>query len=90
MHEVPITILYDGDTSTRHPVTHGASVMLSTMKFISIEHPLKFYGILGILFLGIVLKKYTIGIAISYVVSTIIQSLFLFIANKRIKYNISN
>ena len=25
--------------------------MLSTMKFISIEHPLKFYGIPGILFL---------------------------------------
>jgi len=40
--------------------------------------------------LGVVLKQYTIGIAISYVVSTIIQSLFLFIANKRIKYDISN
>jgi glycosyltransferase involved in cell wall biosynthesis len=51
--EVPIKILYEGDTSTHHPVSHGASVMLSTMKFISIEHPLKFYGIPGLIFLGI-------------------------------------
>lgn len=47
--EVPITILYDGDTSTHHPVSHGVSVLFSTMKFISIEHPLKFYGIPGII-----------------------------------------
>lgn len=51
--EVPITILYEGDTSTHNPVSHGASVVLSTMKFISIEHPLKFYGIPGIIFLAI-------------------------------------
>jgi len=51
--EVPIIILYEGDTSTHHPVSHGLSVILSTMKFISIEHPLKFYGIPGIGFLGI-------------------------------------
>lgn len=51
--EVPITILYEGDTSTHNPVSHGVSVILSTMKFISIEHPLKFYGIPGIIFLTI-------------------------------------
>lgn len=51
--EVPITVLYEGDTSTHHPVSHGVSVILSTMKFISIEHPLRFYGIPGIVFLGI-------------------------------------
>ena len=51
--EVPITVLYEGDTSTHHPVSHGISVVLSTMKFISIEHPLKFYGIPGIIFLAI-------------------------------------
>ena len=51
--EVPIKILYDGDTSTHNPVSHGVSVILSTMKFVSIEHPLKFYGIPGIVFLGI-------------------------------------
>ena len=51
--EVPITILYGVDTSTHHPVSHGISVILSTMKFVSIEHPLKFYGIPGIVFMGI-------------------------------------
>jgi len=51
--EVPIKILYEGDTSTHHPVSHGVSVIFSTMKFISIEHPLKFYGIPGIIFLAI-------------------------------------
>ncbi len=51
--EVPIKILYEGDTSTHHPVSHGASVVFSTLKFASIEHPLKFYGIPGIIFLTI-------------------------------------
>ncbi len=49
--EVPIIILYEGKTSTHNPMSHGISVMLSTMKFISIEHPLKFYGIPGLIFL---------------------------------------
>ena len=49
--EVPITILYSGDTSTHNPVSHGASVLISTIKFTSIEHPLKFYGIPSIIFL---------------------------------------
>lgn len=51
IREVPITVSYAGETSTHHPVSHGASVILSTMKFISIEHPLKFYGIPGLIFL---------------------------------------
>ena len=51
--EVPITILYEGKTSTHNPVSHGASVIFSTMKFTSIEHPLKFYGIPGIILTGI-------------------------------------
>ena len=51
--EVPIRVLYEGDTSTHNPVSHGASVTFSTLKFISIEHPLKFYGIPGLVFLGI-------------------------------------
>jgi len=49
--EVPIKISYEGDTSTHHPVSHGISVTLTTLKFISIEHPLKFYGIPGICFM---------------------------------------
>ncbi|RZD48737.1 MAG: glycosyl transferase [Thaumarchaeota archaeon] len=51
--EVPIIISYEGNTSTHNPVSHGASVILSTIKFTSIEHPLKFYGISGIFFLGL-------------------------------------
>ena len=51
--EVSIKVLYGENTSTHHPVSHGVSVILSTKKFISIEHPLKFYGIPGIGFLGI-------------------------------------
>ncbi|WP_179361031.1 glycosyltransferase family 2 protein [Nitrosopumilus cobalaminigenes] len=51
--EIPIKISYEGDTSTHHPVSHGMSVTLSTLKFISIEHPLKFYGIPGLAFLFI-------------------------------------
>ncbi|MEW6587890.1 MAG: glycosyltransferase family 2 protein [Thermoproteota archaeon] len=51
--EVPITILYDKDSSTHNPVSHGASVFMSIVKFTSIERPLKFYGIPGIIFLTI-------------------------------------
>ena len=51
--EVPIIILYDGNTSTHNPISHGSSVFISTLKFISMEHPLKFYGIPGIVFLSI-------------------------------------
>ena len=49
--EVPIKINYEGDTSTHNPVSHGTSVILSTIKFTSIHNPLKFYGIPGIIFL---------------------------------------
>jgi glycosyltransferase involved in cell wall biosynthesis len=51
--EVPITILYQKEISSQQTLSHGTSVILSTMKFISIEHPLKFYGVPGILFLTI-------------------------------------
>jgi glycosyltransferase involved in cell wall biosynthesis len=45
--EVPIKISYEGNTSTHNPVSHGASVIFSTLKFTSMDHPLKFYGIPG-------------------------------------------
>ena len=51
--EVPIIISYEGKTSTHNPVSHGASVIISTIKFTSIENPLKFYGIPGIFFIGL-------------------------------------
>lgn len=49
INEIPIKILYDGDTSTHNPVSHGVNVIMSTLKFISLEHPLKFYGIPGVI-----------------------------------------
>ena len=62
--EVPIKVRYSGDTSTHDPVSHGTSVILSTIKFTSIHNPLKFYGIPGIIFLmiGLVFVGWTIQI----------------------------
>ena len=51
--EVSIVVLYEGDTSTHSPVSHGVSVLLDTLKFISIERPLRFYGIPGMILFGI-------------------------------------
>jgi len=51
--EVPIKIIYNGDTSTHNPISHGSSVLFSTIKFTSIEHPLKFYGIPSMIFFAI-------------------------------------
>lgn len=61
--EVPIIVSYEGDTSTQNPISHGASVTFSTLKFISIEHPLKFYGLPGIAFtaIGLFFMIWTIG-----------------------------
>ena len=62
--EVPITVLYDGDTSTHNPISHGSSVILSTLKYVAIERPLVFYGIPGIIFLliGLAFGVWTIQI----------------------------
>ena len=51
--EIPIKILYEGNTSTHNPVSHGTSVLISTIKFTSIQHPLKFYGIPSLILIGI-------------------------------------
>ena len=55
--EVPITISYDGDTSEQHSVPHGVSVLMNTLKYVSIRHPIKFYGIPGLVLIvvGIIL-----------------------------------
>ena len=57
--EVPIIIQYEGNTSTHNPVSHGTSVLLTTIKYISIEHPLKFYGIPSLIF-------FTIGLTFTF------------------------
>jgi len=51
--EIPITTSYDGDTSEQNPVPHGVSVLANTLKFVSIKHPLQFYGIPAIVLLTI-------------------------------------
>ena len=49
--EVPIKIFYNGDTSTHNPITHGSSVIISTIKYTSLQRPLTFYGIPSVIFL---------------------------------------
>jgi len=52
--EVPITINYDvKDTSTHNPISHGVGVLYSVLQFISLRHPLAFYGLPGIALLGV-------------------------------------
>ena len=62
--EIPIIVLYEGDTSTHNPISHGSSVILSTIKYIAIERPLIFYGIPGIVFLaiGLIFGAWTIQV----------------------------
>ena len=57
--EVPIIIRYGDETPTHNPVSHGTSVLFSTIKYTSIERPLAFYGIPSVIFL-------IIGIIFSY------------------------
>jgi len=52
--EVPITIDYQtNDTSTQNPISHGIGVLYSVLQFISLRHPLAFYGLPGIVLLGV-------------------------------------
>ena len=46
--EVPIYISYGENTSTQNPVPHGITVLMNTLKFISVKHPIPFYGFPGI------------------------------------------
>lgn len=39
---------YNGKTSTKHPVPHGIAVLMNILKFISVKHPIGFYGFPGI------------------------------------------
>jgi glycosyltransferase involved in cell wall biosynthesis len=50
---VPISVSYQGETSTHNPVYHGFDVLLSTIKQLSIRHPLLFYGLPGVLCLSV-------------------------------------
>jgi len=48
VREVPIIVKY-GKKPRRNPVIHWLDVTLSTIKFMSIRHPLIFYGIPGVI-----------------------------------------
>jgi glycosyltransferase involved in cell wall biosynthesis len=56
--EVPITVSYEGDTSEQHSVTHGVGVLANTIKYVSIKHPLQFYGIPGV---GLIISGLILG-----------------------------
>ena len=51
--EIPITISYENNTHSKEPISHGTSVIISTVKHVVIERPLLYYGISGLFFLGI-------------------------------------
>ena len=46
-----LKIFYNGETSTHNPITHGSSVIISTIKYTSLQRPLTFYGIPSVIFL---------------------------------------
>jgi len=47
--EVPVTINYDVENSSTHNfLAHGIGVLFSVIQFISLRHPLVFYGLPGI------------------------------------------
>lgn len=51
--EVPITVSYQDTTHSQEPISHGTSVIMSTIKHVAIERPLLYYGITGLCFLAI-------------------------------------
>lgn len=51
--EVPITVSYSPGTSTHNPLYHGMDVLSSLLKFVTIKHPIAFYGIPGLASLSI-------------------------------------
>ena len=82
--EVPITISYEGDTSEQNSVSHGMGVLMNTIKYVSIKHPLQFYGvpglgltIVGLILGGIFLERYLIDQTIFY--GSLFGSIILFL-----------
>ena len=49
--EIPITISYENNTHSQEPISHGTSVIMSTIKHVAIERPLLYYGVSGFCFL---------------------------------------
>lgn len=90
IEEVEVEIRYGKDTSTHNSIYHAADVVLSTVKHLSIRHPLMFYGIPGVssllvaaIFLSWTLSSYAIehriitNLALVSVASSIIGLIFV-------------
>ena len=62
--EVPITIIYTDNSHSQEPISHGTSVIFSTIKHVAIERPLLYYGVTGLCFLivGLIFGAWTIQI----------------------------
>ena len=60
--EVPITISYENNSHSQEPISHGASVIVSTIKHVAMERPLLYYGVTGLCFLivGLIFGSWTI------------------------------
>jgi hypothetical protein len=54
--EVPVKIIYSVERPSKmNPLIHGLDVIFSTIKHLSVRHPLIFYGLPGFVFLLIAL-----------------------------------
>ncbi len=63
--EVPVTVSYDIDgTSSMNPISQGATVLRSIIQFVSIRHPLLFYGVPGIILLVVAAGFFAQALAI--------------------------
>jgi glycosyltransferase involved in cell wall biosynthesis len=63
--EVPITVDYNvKEPSTHNPVSHGGGVLYSLIQFISLRHPLAFYGLPGIAFIVIAVMLLNYGMMV--------------------------
>jgi len=62
--EIPITISYEDTTHSQEPISHGSSVVFSTIKHVAIERPLLYYGVTGLCFIivGLIFGSWTIQI----------------------------
>ena len=62
--EIPITISYEGNKHSQEPISHGTSVVMSTIKHVAIERPLLYYGATGLCFLvmGLIFGAWTLQI----------------------------
>lgn len=62
--EVPITISYEDNIPSQEPISHGTSVILSTIKHVAIQRPLLYYGVTGLclLVVGLIFGAWMIHI----------------------------